>query len=210
MEFNTRGFQRNRGREEAPTASRNSGTGFDTILSASEKEPKKKNQPPKTYAHKRRLIVVFISAVALLLLLAAITGFFSKGEAALIEKDKHQVVALTDDRAFFGKITKFSDQYIVLEDVFYLDEDGEASSTSAAQLIKRGCEAWRPTDRMVIYRSNILFWENIDSEGQVAKIIAQWEGQYPDGQKCNTTNPSATQEQTAPSNNGGATSESGL
>ena len=196
MEFNTRGFQPTSGRQGS------TGTRSDDIFGP-EPEPTRKEKKPKKPRRKLNLsglfkkpaTVVVISAIVLILVVALSIKLFSKGESALVDSTKYQVVALSDDRAFFGKLTKFTDDYIVLEDAFYL-ENTSSENTGTAQLIKRGCEAWRPTNRMVIYRSDVLFWENMDGEGQVAKLIAQWKEQNPDGQKCNTSNTTTMQQQT--------------
>jgi hypothetical protein len=43
---------------------------------------------------------------------------------------------------------------------------------------------------MVINRSEVEFWENLKSDGQVAKAVAQYQKANPNGQTC-STNPSS-------------------
>ncbi len=46
---------------------------------------------------------------------------------------------------------------------------------------------------MLINREQIIFWENLKEDGQVAKAVAEYQKQNPDGQKCQTaTTPSTT------------------
>jgi hypothetical protein len=39
---------------------------------------------------------------------------------------------------------------------------------------------------MLINREQVTFWENLKSDGQVAKAVAEWVKQNPNGQQCQT------------------------
>jgi hypothetical protein len=52
---------------------------------------------------------------------------------------------------------------------------------------------------MVINQSQVIFWENLKADGQVAKAVAQFQKQNPNGQDCSTQNSgSTTQSATTP------------
>jgi hypothetical protein len=39
---------------------------------------------------------------------------------------------------------------------------------------------------MVINQEQVIFWENLKTDGQVAKAVADYQKQNPNGQKCET------------------------
>jgi hypothetical protein len=126
-------------------------------------------------------------ASTLVLVVAAIVSISLRpSETAQVLKDNYQVVTLVDKQAYFGKIAKITDSYIVLNDVYYIQETSDQKDTSknGSTLIKRGCEIHRPTNGMVIYREQVNFWENIQSDGKVAKAIKQFKEENPNGQDC--------------------------
>lgn len=88
-------------------------------------------------------------------------------EKSVIKTSDKSAVFLTNGQVYFGDITKTSDEYIVLPDIYYLAEEG-------ANLTKLGCEAHSPQDVMYIYKNQVLFWENLRSDGNVSKAIAQY------------------------------------
>ena len=84
-------------------------------------------------------------------------------------------------------------------------ENGTQAQTGAndISLVKLGCELHGPTDEMLINREQVIFWENLKEDGQVAKAVAEYVKANPNGQKCNTdqstgTNPTPTDTTTAP------------
>jgi hypothetical protein len=97
------------------------------------------------------------------------------------------------------KQTKLNGNYAVLNDVYYLTDQGSASASQAAspQLTKLGCQQLHsPEDEMVINRSQIAFWENIKDDGKVVQAIKQFKQQNPNGPNCSqqsSSNSSQTQ-----------------
>jgi hypothetical protein len=77
-----------------------------------------------------------------------------------------------------------------LNDVYYLQvvqplQQQPATQQTAGQnsqeqqpqlnLVKMGTEIHGPTDKMVIPKSSVVFWEDIKSDGVVAKAIAEYQ-----------------------------------
>ena len=71
-----------------------------------------------------------------------------------------------------------------LTNIFYLQTQSSSSSTnpqttstdsSSVQLIKLGDEVHGPEDSMVIEKSQVLFYENLKSDGKVAQSIAAYQ-----------------------------------
>lgn len=127
-------------------------------------------------------------------------------ESSYINKDRMQAVFLTSGQVYFGDVTNLNDKYLRLQNVYYLrvnDSDAQQvqpeSSTQQqdVSLVKLGCELHGPEDEMVVNRDDISFWENLKTDGQVAKAIDQYVKDNPDGQKCEQQTTNSTDSGTA-------------
>jgi hypothetical protein len=92
----------------------------------------------------------------------------------------YQAVFLTNGQVYFGKISNTAKDYVTLKDIYYLQVgpqqgSGAATTTSAQSisLVKLGNELHGPVDEMHISRPQILFYEDLKSDGQVVKAIIQ-------------------------------------
>lgn len=130
--------------------------------------------------------LVFIIA----LLIAAIAWFtysaHPASQAKYISSNKLQAVFLNSGQVYFGNISALNSDYLVLQNVYYLQSSSasSASSNQNVSLIKLGCELHKPYDEMIVNVSQITFWENLQTDGQVAKAVAQFQQQNPNGQQC--------------------------
>ena len=135
------------------------------------------------------LATLLIAAVALFL---AIGG--NKEEHTYVDEDKFQAVFLNGGQVYFGKIQTLNNKFITMNNIYYLRvnqqvQPNQTTTESANQdvsLAKLGCELHGPTDVMVINREQVLFWENLKADGQVAKAVTEFVKANPDGQKCET------------------------
>lgn len=104
-----------------------------------------------------------------------------------IESSKYQAVFLSNGQVYFGKLQSVNDQYLKLTNVFYIQgsstdtdtsnsEDPQQSTTanSDRKLIKLGKEVHGPEDAIIINRDHVQFYENLKSDGEVAKLISQY------------------------------------
>jgi hypothetical protein len=168
----------------------------------------------------KRLGLLKIGAFALLLcvviIIAALALLFSFGdnhESKAVMSDKLQSVFLNNGQVYFGNIKTLNDKYVDLTGVYYLRTNSTSTTTTATSandvsLVKLGCELHGPYDEMIINRDQVTFWENLQSSGQVAKAVAQFKQQNPNGQKCSTSSSTGTQQSpsaTTPSNTSGGT-----
>jgi hypothetical protein len=139
--------------------------------------------------------VGFLTLVAVVvILLIALAVFFAgnngDNEDNYVNTSKLQAVFLQTGQVYFGNIKVLNDKYAVLTNIYYLQTSGSGSSTSSTSsntnvsLVKLGCELHMPYDQMVINQDQITFWENLQSDGQVAKAVATFERENPNGQKC--------------------------
>jgi hypothetical protein len=134
------------------------------------------------------LVVLFVALIVLIA--AANNNSGDKAEGSYIKTTKLQAVFLNTGQVYFGNITTLNDNYLVLTNIFYLQTSSSGSSSSSSSsnsnvtLVKLGCELHRPYDQMVINRSQVTFWENLQSDGQVATAVATYQKDNPGPQKC--------------------------
>ena len=130
------------------------------------------------------VIVLLIALVASI----ALTG--NDNESKFVDTGKLQAVFLQTGQVYFGNIKTLNDKYFVLTNIYYLQTSSSSTSTTTAaantsvSLVKLGCELHEPYDQMVINRTQVTFWENLQSNGQVAKAVSSFEKANPNGQKC--------------------------
>lgn len=127
-------------------------------------------------------------------------------ERQYVDSSKLQAIFLNTGQVYFGSIKSLNNSYVVLSNIYYLQSSNSTSSNSSSannnnqnlSLVKLGCELHAPYDQMVINANEVTFWENLQTNGQVAKAIDQFKQQNPNGQKCSS---SATNSSTSNSNN---------
>jgi hypothetical protein len=154
---------------------------------------------------KYGLVTLLFSATILgILLIVAIAIKTTSRENQYVDETKYQAVFLNGGQVYFGKVKNLNNDYVRMRDIYYLQvnqqvQPNAAASTAAANdvsLVKLGCELHGPQDEMVINREQIVFWENLKTDGQVAKAVAEYQKNNPDGQNCTTqTNATGTNPQ---------------
>jgi hypothetical protein len=158
------------------------------------------------------LFVVIVGSALLLAFVAlylALSGG-SAGESKKVDSTKYQAVFLNGGATsgavayttYFGHVTSLNDKYFVLKDVYYLTTDQTSTGTAAnPQLTKLGCQQLHsPYDEMVINRSQVAFWENLQDSGKVVQAIKQFKTQNPNGPNCTAAASSSTNSSTTPQN----------
>ena len=139
------------------------------------------------------LSVVFSVAVLVLIIAVLSSVIFSKSqrEGQYVDESKLQAVFLNGGQVYFGNISTLNDNYLKLNNVYYLrvnNQDAQNTQASAnandVSLVKLGCELHGPQDQMLITKDQVIFWENLKTDGQVAKAVAEYVKANPQGQKC--------------------------
>jgi hypothetical protein len=132
------------------------------------------------------LIAVVILIVAVIILVGSTNSTSNaNNEASYIKTNKLQAVFLNTGQVYFGDINTLNNNYLVLSNIYYLQtsSSGSSSTTTSSNsnvtLVKLGCELHRPYDQMVINRSQVTFWENLQSDGQVAQAVQKYQQQNP-------------------------------
>jgi len=128
-----------------------------------------------------------IAILAGIIVLGAL-GFFgwslAQNKGMVIDSGKYQAVFFTNGQVYFGKLKNQSSDYLHLSDVYYLQTDSDTASQnpqqatatdqSNVQLIKLGDEIHGPEDEMIISKDQVLFYENLKSDGKVSQSIQQY------------------------------------
>jgi len=143
---------------------------------------------PKHMGNKRkmpRFKMTILSIVGFVVVAAVVVGglyWMRTANGTGIDSNKYQAVFLTSGQVYFGKLNTSDGSYSKLTDVFYIQaktnsdtqnpQDG-ASSTDL-QLIKLGAEVHGPEDEMIISKDQVLFYENLKTDGKVATSIKQY------------------------------------
>ena len=146
-----------------------------------------------------KVLNLVLAVAIVVLLLATVLGLATKGngsdEAALVNKDKLQAVFLNTGQVYFGNVDELNSKYFVVSNIYYLQTSStgtQQNASTSVSLVKLGCELHEPFDKMVINRDQVTFWENLQDGGQVAKAVATFEKQNPNGQKCTDQSSSAS------------------
>ena len=137
-------------------------------------------QPVQEKRSKKRVIFP-IGAIILVVILIIIGWSLLSGRsntATGIDNNKYQAIFFTNGQVYFGKLQAFSDQYLKMTDIYYLQ--AQSSSTSEVQttstdqnvtLIKLGSEVHGPEDEMMISKDQVLFYENLKADSRVVQQI---------------------------------------
>jgi len=165
----------------------------------------KKKQYDQFDKNKWNRIGIVVALAAVVILLVALVATISSGngiksEDKYVDTTKLQAVFLNTGQVYFGNIKSLNSSYFVVTNIYYLQTANSGSSSSSSSssanssvtLVKLGCELHRPYDQMVINSSQVTFWENLQSNGQVATAVATFEKANPNGQKCADQSSSAS------------------
>lgn len=127
------------------------------------------------------LIAFFIAVVAMV-------GFFFYrfSTNSVIDGGRYQVVFLTDNQFYFGKLHTLNGDFMKLTDIYYIQTENTDSSNpqktdsqdvTNLKLVKLGNEIHGPSDEMVISKDKILYFENLKNDGKVVKSIKEYQSQ---------------------------------
>ncbi|HET9173902.1 MAG TPA: hypothetical protein VFN56_01330 [Candidatus Saccharimonadales bacterium] len=175
----------NRVSQSQPTPSSGSQFG-ESVSNRAKTKPSKDSRWTSWAAYALLVIAVLLIAAAVLDL--GLGG--AKAEASYVDKNKLQAVFLNTGQVYFGNVKTLNNNYVVLTNIYYLQTSNNGSTSTASNsnqnvsLVKLGCELHAPYDQMVINRNQVTFWENLQDSGQVAKAVATFQKDNPNGQKC--------------------------
>jgi hypothetical protein len=149
-----------------------------------------RNLGPLAFVQVALLFSVTVLLIAVVWFIALGGG---KSENSYVDDSKLQAVFLNGGQVYFGDINNLNSDYLSMSNIYYLrvnqqvQPNQSTSNANDVSLVKLGCELHGPQDNMVINREQVIFWENLKDDGQVAKAVAEYVKQNPDGQKCDAT-----------------------
>jgi hypothetical protein len=134
--------------------------------------------------------------VALVVVLLGALGWFAwsnmNGDSGAtgIDSSKYQAVFFANGQTYFGKLQAFNGGSMKLTDIYYLRSQESSDSKDSAnpqasssdqsgnnlQLIKLGDEIHGPEDEMIITKDQVLYYENLKTDGKVAQSIKKFQG----------------------------------
>ena len=137
---------------------------------------------------KRFLLPVLVAVIVLIV--GAVGWMFwsnANSGATGIDTGKYQAVFFTNGQVYFGKLHTFNSEYMKLTDIYYLQTQSSSTDSTDSKnpqetttdknnptLIKLGDEIHGPEDEMIIAKNQVLFFENLKSDGKVAKSIDKY------------------------------------
>lgn len=130
-----------------------------------------------------KAVVIALSILVVILIAGAIYILATKDNtSSQIQSDKYQAVFLNsaDGQVYFGKLTVLNKNYYKLTDIYYVrveqvqPDKNNSQTKQNISLAKLGSEIHGPQDVMYVNRDQVLFWENLKTDGQVAKAIAEY------------------------------------
>lgn len=148
--------------------------------------PRHPQKEPKSF---KRFLKPLIAIIIVILVLVAGWFAWSKTQTAAtaIDTSKYQAVFFTNGQVYFGKLQPFNDENMKLTDIYYLQSQESATDATDSknpqetstdqnnvQLIKLGDEIHGPEDEMIISKDQVLFYENLKTDGKVAQSIEKF------------------------------------
>lgn len=126
---------------------------------------------------QRRLIMVLVVAAAVVAAVFWGLRYVGVSPFQATKTEGYQAVFLTNGQVYFGKITQMTATDVTIEDIYYLQVEGQIQPEREGQqqprlsLVKLGNELHGPQDKMIINRDHVLFWENLKDDGRVVTAI---------------------------------------
>lgn len=105
-------------------------------------------------------------------------GLLTRGIGDQIDRSTYQAVFLVGDQVYFGKLATHGDDYLLLDDVFYLPPDSTQAGDEG-KLVKRGNELHGPREPMIIPVHEVLFIENLRLDSSVVTAITRYHAGAP-------------------------------
>lgn len=123
-------------------------------------------------AANRKWIIVGASAL-LLIALIVVSVYFFTNHSGTIKRDTYQLVKLTNDEVYFGKLSNPNKQFVTLDNAYLQapsDSDDESDDNNIT-IIKLSATVAKPEDTVHIAREHIVYWENLQQDGKIMQAI---------------------------------------
>jgi hypothetical protein len=158
-------------------------------VEAPEPKDNKNSKLPKSKSRNWLQVFTGVLLVGIAILLAGIILAIARGssgstEHKYVNSGKYQAVFLNSGQVYFGNITALTNDYVRMTNIYYLTQNSDKADSNYS-LVKLGCQQIHdPYDSMVINRSQVTFWENLQDNGKVVSSINAFKKQNPNGPDC--------------------------
>lgn len=115
----------------------------------------------------RKFLITVLTVVAIL---AVISGLSKWYYSPKVDGESYQGVVLSTGVAYFGKLQVYGKHYLKLTDVYYLQQVSQQGQPPL-NLVKFGSEPQGPQDLMYINKSQVLYWYNLNTQGELYQKI---------------------------------------
>lgn len=130
------------------------------------------------------LLWTIIALIAVVVI--GVAGWFiwsnsSKGETG-IDTSRYQAVFLANGQIYFGKLSSFNDSSFKITNIYYpqAETTGDATAKTDVNSEQSNIQLYRvtdgvhgPEDEMIITKSQILYYENLQANSKVTQLIEQ-------------------------------------
>jgi hypothetical protein len=146
-------------------------------------------------------ILLISGTILVVAILVSLIFGKTTNESTYVDKNSLQAVFLNNGQVYFGKVNSLNKDYVRLSNVYYLRVNNQDASKTTqttnpndVSLAKLGCELHGPKDQMIINRSEVTFWENLQDKdhSQVTKAVQDFVAANPSGQKCDAAQSTST------------------
>lgn len=140
-------------------------------------------------------LALLFGTALIILGVIALLALPGKDGLQFVNKDGYQAVDVatggtSGDQVYFGKIAKVTDSYIVLTNVFYPVTNN--SSGNVTTLVPFVCSLATPQDQLVLSRSQVAYWYNLQDSSKVASTIKEFKDKNDNKANCEELNAGTT------------------
>jgi len=151
-----------------------------------EKAPSKKTKRLSWFQLFNGVILVGVAVLVagIAIVLARSNVKTPTAESTFVQSSKYQAVFMNNGQVYFGKVVSLNSDYLRMKEVYYLTQSSDSNSSDYT-LVKLGCQQIHdPYDEMVMNRTQVTFWENLNDDGRVVDSIKKFKQQNPNGPDC--------------------------
>lgn len=130
--------------------------------------------------------LIWTIVIALLVIILGVVGWMvwsnSKNATTGIDSSRYQAVFMSNGQIYFGKLASFNDDSFKITSIYYpqAQATGEAGEETDVTTEQSNISLFRvtdgvhgPDDEMIIMKSQILYYENLQENSKVTQLIEQ-------------------------------------
>lgn len=130
---------------------------------------------PITHTRKPLGLPWLLFLLLVVIVLSAGTYFFQQAWQKHQRKQYYQAVFLTNDQVYYGHLRSWSNDQVLLTDVYYAQAASDTEVKDATQpkflLVKLRDQATGPQDKLFINREHILYVQDLRPDSQIVQVI---------------------------------------